>query len=61
MGYQPDWFIYLAAARYLNLPAPALMDLPTTWLHWALDALSAVNFAEGENSRRAREKASKRR
>lgn len=51
--------MHLEAAKELGVPAPELMNLPVTWRDWAVDAISARNFAQGELQRRAAQKRGK--
>lgn len=41
MGYLPDWYPLIRAARFLGVPPWQLYHQPTYWMDWALIAESA--------------------
>lgn len=41
MGYLPEWYVVIRAARYLGVAPWGLMKQPAAWLHWALAAENA--------------------
>lgn len=45
MGYLPDWYPLIRAARYLRVPPWELRERPVYWHDWALIAESAENEA----------------
>ena len=51
---------HLKAANLLGVSAPELMDLPTTWRDWAIEALNAEGFSQNELRRRAEQKSASR-
>lgn len=46
LGYLPDWYPLIVAARYLGVPPWELYHQPTYWMDWAIIARSAEAEAE---------------
>jgi len=47
VGSVPDWYMLIRAARYLNVAPWDLMEQPSIWMYWALQAESAEDEAQG--------------
>ncbi len=56
VGYVPDWYPVIKAARYLGVPPWELVDRPAYWLHVALAAQGAEVSAEQRKSPKSSKK-----
>lgn len=56
MGYCPDWYVTMRAARYIGCNPWELIDQPRCWTEWAL----AAETAETEAKQRAEKRAASR-
>lgn len=52
MGYVPDWYTIIYAAKYLGVAPWDLLDQPSVWLEWALDAQSAETLASKQRNKK---------
>lgn len=48
MGYCPDWYYLITAARYLKVPAWELQRQPIIWQTWAHAAMTAEDKAQSQ-------------
>jgi hypothetical protein len=53
MGYAPDWYFVVRAARYLGVAPWELMKQSALWMKWALMAEHAEHEAERQLQERA--------
>lgn len=60
MGYLPEWYLFMRAAKYLGAKPWELERQPVIWTLRAIDAMGAEAFAERELERRAAAKRGKR-
>lgn len=51
MGECPDWYLYLQAAKYLEVPAWDLVRQPVIWRNWALAAMRSEEHAKAQHNR----------
>ena len=56
MGYAPQWYLVIKAARYLGVAPWELMSQPRDWFEMALTSQSAEIRAENEAHERAKRK-----
>jgi hypothetical protein len=58
MGWMPDWYPLLRAAKYLNVPPWELLDQPLWWREKALIAERVEAEVENERAKRAQQSSS---
>lgn len=46
MGYCPEWYAQIQAAKYLGVPVPEIVNVPLYWIDKAFIAMTAEHEAQ---------------